>query len=85
MKYKSKFKKVCVLPIWKLKFNVSSVGPSSQRNVHEYMYIHIYFPPRYLEYIHTMIENGTKLQKAFAFTRYPDRNCVKPSLEPGSI
>ena len=32
-RYKSKFKKVVVLPIWKVKSNVSSVGPSSERNM----------------------------------------------------
>ena len=31
--YKSKYKKVGVLPIWKVKSNVSSVGPSSERNM----------------------------------------------------
>ena len=30
--YKSKYKKVGVLPIWIVKFNVSSVGRSSERN-----------------------------------------------------
>ena len=29
--YKSKYKKVVVLPIWIVKYNVSSVGPSSVR------------------------------------------------------
>ena len=28
---KSKYKKVGVLPIWTVKFNVSSIGPSSER------------------------------------------------------
>ena len=31
--YKSKYKKVGVLPIWEVKSNVSSVGPSSERNM----------------------------------------------------
>ena len=32
-RYKSKYKKIGVLPIWIVKFNVSiSVGPSSERN-----------------------------------------------------
>ena len=30
--YKSKYKKVGVIPIWKAKSNVSSVGPLSERN-----------------------------------------------------
>ena len=32
LRYKSKYKKVGVLPIYKAKSNVSSVGPSSERN-----------------------------------------------------
>ena len=31
--YKSKYKKVGVLPIWLVKSNVLSVGPSSERNI----------------------------------------------------
>ena len=31
--YKSKYKKVVTLPIWKTKSNVSSVSPSSERSV----------------------------------------------------
>ena len=30
-RYKSKYKKVSVLPIWIVKSNVSSIGPSSER------------------------------------------------------
>ena len=32
-RYKSKYKKVGVLPIWKVKSNVSSVGASSDRHM----------------------------------------------------
>ena len=31
-RFKSKYEKVGVLPIWIVKSNVSSVGPSSERN-----------------------------------------------------
>ena len=32
-RYKLKYKKVGVLPIWKVKSNISNVGPSSERNI----------------------------------------------------
>ena len=32
-RYKSKYKKVAVLPIWKVMHNVSSVDSSSERNI----------------------------------------------------
>ena len=35
-RYKSKYKKIGVLPIWKVRSNVSSVGPSSERNMKEH-------------------------------------------------
>ena len=35
-RYKSKYKKIGVLPIWKVRSNVSSVGPLSERNMKEH-------------------------------------------------
>ena len=32
-RYKLKYKKVGVPPIWKVKSNISNVGPSSERNI----------------------------------------------------
>ena len=37
-RYKSKYKKVGVLPIWKVKSNVSSVGPSSESSMMSFVY-----------------------------------------------
>ena len=31
--YKSQYKKVSVIPIWIVKSNISSIGPSSERNM----------------------------------------------------
>ena len=67
-RYKSKYKKVGVLPMRIVKSNVSSVGPSSERN--QYMYINIWyiFPKQ----VHVLV---AKIQVANFFCNSQHAQC----------